>query len=271
MLEIRLEIGGCRMVSAVCNGSQLNELASTEACRAGCPRTLPGSAQSPGCLPKVESSRRINDVLIAARNNPKHHSERPTGLTGGNLELGQKLSIRFILRERPLHEAKLVVVLNRRGADNDVAERQVPIQPAGRSRADYNPKIRYLIDQVLSVHRELCLPVSPHHQYQAELLEEVAIEPPQGHAPRLVASGHDGPDQGLKLLGLRHSYESLDVIHWHFNSPAPTLAVSGRGDHREPPVQEHCEVKLPSRLIPHRHHPRAELQPAHELQVDTLR
>jgi hypothetical protein len=28
---------------------------------------------------------------------------------------------------------------------------------------------------------------------------------------------------------------------------------------------------LPSRLIPHRHHPRAELQPAHELQVDTLR
>ena len=28
---------------------------------------------------------------------------------------------------------------------------------------------------------------------------------------------------------------------------------------------------LPSRLIPHRHRPRAELQPAHELQVDTLR
>src|SRR2546425_12907633 len=26
---------------------------------------------------------------------------------------------------------------------------------------------------------------------------------------------------------------------------------------------------LPSRLIPHRHRPRAELQPAHELQVDT--
>jgi hypothetical protein len=30
-------------------------------------------------------------------------------------------------------------------------------------------------------------------------------------------------------------------------------------------------VGLPSRLIPHRHHPRAELQLAHELQVDTLR
>ena len=28
---------------------------------------------------------------------------------------------------------------------------------------------------------------------------------------------------------------------------------------------------LPSRLIPHRHRPRAELQPAHELQVDMLR
>src|SRR4030095_15071051 len=28
---------------------------------------------------------------------------------------------------------------------------------------------------------------------------------------------------------------------------------------------------LSSRLIPHRHRPRAELQPAHELQVDTLR
>jgi hypothetical protein len=28
---------------------------------------------------------------------------------------------------------------------------------------------------------------------------------------------------------------------------------------------------LPSRLIPHRHRPRAELQPAHEPQVDTLR
>jgi hypothetical protein len=29
--------------------------------------------------------------------------------------------------------------------------------------------------------------------------------------------------------------------------------------------------RLPSRLIPHRHRPRAELQPAHELQVDMLR
>jgi hypothetical protein len=29
--------------------------------------------------------------------------------------------------------------------------------------------------------------------------------------------------------------------------------------------------RLPSRLIPHRHRSRAELQPAHELQVDTLR
>ena len=28
---------------------------------------------------------------------------------------------------------------------------------------------------------------------------------------------------------------------------------------------------LPSRLVPHRHGPRAELQPAHELQVDMLR
>ena len=28
---------------------------------------------------------------------------------------------------------------------------------------------------------------------------------------------------------------------------------------------------LPSRLVPHRHRPRAELQPAHERQVDMLR
>jgi hypothetical protein len=28
---------------------------------------------------------------------------------------------------------------------------------------------------------------------------------------------------------------------------------------------------LPARLIPHRHRPRAELQPTHELQVDTFR
>ena len=28
---------------------------------------------------------------------------------------------------------------------------------------------------------------------------------------------------------------------------------------------------LPFRLIPHRHRPRAELQPAHELQIDKLR
>ena len=33
-----------------------------------------------------------------------------------------------------------------------------------------------------------------------------------------------------------------------------------------------CDLRcLPSRLIAHRHRPRAELQPAHELQVDTLR
>src|SRR5213075_1038544 len=32
-----------------------------------------------------------------------------------------------------------------------------------------------------------------------------------------------------------------------------------------------AKCTLPSRLIPHRHRPRAELQPAHELQVDTLR
>lgn len=37
------------------------------------------------------------------------------------------------------------------------------------------------------------------------------------------------------------------------------------------PGKRHEAFLLPSQLIPHRHRPRAELQPAHELQVDTLR
>src|SRR5437016_1861573 len=36
-------------------------------------------------------------------------------------------------------------------------------------------------------------------------------------------------------------------------------------------LEQRFDGWLPSRLIPHRHRPRTELQPAHELQVDTLR
>ena len=38
-----------------------------------------------------------------------------------------------------------------------------------------------------------------------------------------------------------------------------------------PQLRRHEAFLLPSRLIPHRHCPRAEFQPAHELQVDPLR
>jgi hypothetical protein len=39
----------------------------------------------------------------------------------------------------------------------------------------------------------------------------------------------------------------------------------------KPPLAARQKEWLPSRLIPHRHCPRAELQPAHVLQVDMLR
>jgi hypothetical protein len=40
---------------------------------------------------------------------------------------------------------------------------------------------------------------------------------------------------------------------------------------RRPQLRRHDAFLLPSRLVPHRHCPRAELQPADELQVDMLR
>jgi hypothetical protein len=40
---------------------------------------------------------------------------------------------------------------------------------------------------------------------------------------------------------------------------------------RQPQLRRHETFLLPSRLVPHRHRPRAELQPAHELQVYRLR
>src|SRR5437870_6736399 len=50
---------------------------------------------------------------------------------------------------------------------------------------------------------------------------------------------------------------------------ASTATKSGRKTRPSPTAAR--TRSLPSRLIPHRHRPRAELQPAHELQVDTLR
>src|SRR4029453_19325702 len=45
----------------------------------------------------------------------------------------------------------------------------------------------------------------------------------------------------------------------------------GPGEVGRPPEFAARSSSLPSRLIPHRHRPRAELQPAYELQVDMLR
>jgi hypothetical protein len=56
---------------------------------------------------------------------------------------------------------------------------------------------------------------------------------------------------------------------------SPTLELGGTNSHTKcntakSPLAALSKEWLPSRLIPHRHRPRAELQPAHELQVDGL-
>jgi hypothetical protein len=111
------------VVGAIRDCSHLQELKSTETCRSCGPRTFPSDAESPGGIPEFESSRWIDDVLIAARNSTEQHSEFRAELAGRKPELAQDLRIRLMAREGPLYEPKLVVVLDRRRADNDVAER----------------------------------------------------------------------------------------------------------------------------------------------------
>jgi AraC-like DNA-binding protein len=70
-------------------------------------------------------------------------------------------------------------------------------------------------------------------------------------------------------------------FHFHRVFKCPTGETLGPFVKRQPLERAlydfSCSFKqrfdgwLPSRLIPHRHHSRAELQPAYELQVDTLR
>src|SRR4029079_10018733 len=54
---------------------------------------------------------------------------------------------------------------------------------------------------------------------------------------------------------------------------ARCVRVLGHNPDVDPPdrLGQRFDEWLRSRLIPHRHRPRAELQPAHELQVETLR
>src|SRR5206468_3915815 len=94
----------------------------------------------------------------------------------------------------PAYEPELVVVLDRRQADNNVTEPQAAAEAASRSRADHNLKVRPLLDQVLSPHRELGLSISAHREQQAELLEEMALDPPQSQFPQLVARRNERPE-----------------------------------------------------------------------------
>src|SRR5262245_49645619 len=58
--------------------------------------------------------------------------------------------------------------------------------------------------------------------------------------------------------------------------PVTDVAVFAEDDRPQPALRAveantAKNARLPPRLIPHRHRPRGELPPAHELQVDTLR
>jgi len=70
----------------------------------------------------------------------------------------------------------------------------------------------------------------------------------------------DRPPNGRRVSGERVRAKRAARVRW--------TRMLGGSDAADSGYQARC---LPSRLIPHRHRPRAELQPAHELQVDTLR
>ena len=80
----------------------------------------------------------------------------------------------------------------------------------------------------------------------------------EGGQPRQLASEHSSPiySTDAAVTPIHCALVAFPVWHRHLS----LLAASG------------WQARwLPSRLIPHRHHPRAELQPAQEHQVDTLR
>ena len=73
----------------------------------GLPRAFPGDTESPGRLAELEGSRRLNDVLVAARDYAEQHSKFQAGLVGRHPELAQKLRVCFVARKGTLHEADL--------------------------------------------------------------------------------------------------------------------------------------------------------------------
>src|SRR5260370_42329775 len=68
---------------------------------------------------------------------------------------------------------------------------------------------------------------------------------------------------------MRSSRRAFDAKNERSTTPI-RLTRDGRFGFGTPPTRANARW-LPSRLIPHRHRPRAELQPAHELEVDMLR
>src|SRR5262249_47076286 len=78
------------------------------------------------------------------------------------------------------------------------------------------------------------------------------------------------PPSVLVLGTIRDEEQHADRGDTVYRPERPTRegrSYRRKGGLREPGLQTRW---LPSRLIPHRHRTRAELQPAHELQVDTL-
>jgi hypothetical protein len=80
------------------------------------------------------------------------------------------------------------------------------------------------------------------------------------------AGGANGP--AAKPGAITPFHGTLPLL---FATKKPSVDVD-RSSRRSPPLALQEQARwLPSGLVPHRHRPRAELQPAHELQVDTLR
>src|SRR6516162_4876191 len=144
------EVAGSRMIGIISYRSELQERSSTEPCRSSGTGTFPGDAQCAGRLPQFSRARRIDDVLVAARDCPEEHAESRTDLASDRAELVRKPPIRVMAGQRPLNEAKLVVVFDGREADHDISELQIRAETAGRSRTDHGLNGRLLLDQMLS-------------------------------------------------------------------------------------------------------------------------
>src|SRR5215470_6066516 len=211
------------MVGAIRDSANLQELTSAKACGACRSCTFPSDAQSSCRRPEFKCSRLVDDVLIAARDCAEQHVELLADLAGSEAELGEETWISLIGREGPAYEPKLVVVLDRGRADNNITEREAAAEAASRSRADHDLKHPAPLDQVLSPNCQLGLAMSAHCEQHAEFLEEMALKPPHRQYPRPVARRNKRAEQGLELVGVRHGYESLCEIHRSANSSALEL------------------------------------------------